>query len=402
MTKKVPFLTKKSIFTKINIIEEPKMDQDLHPIEKENVDIVEPKLNIILTTDEDDDRPVFIAGNFNQWKTQDHEFLMEKIGKGMYHFTFPDSFVYPEELLYKFTRGDWSEVEIDQYGNRTNNRSCKKHKGVVREHVFKWRHNWLPFKKNYLPKVHLISEEFEIPQLNKTRKIWALLPHDYETSEERYPVLYLQDAQNLFNESAQYGNWEIDKKLAVMSEYKIGKIIVIAVEHAEKERVLEYNVGNTVLGAGQGKKYIRFLADTLKPFVDSHFRTLPEREFTGIGGSSMGGLVSIFSGIMYPEVFGKLMIFSPSLWVVPKIKLSFLDMNEPQDTRIYLYAGGNESATMIDHVKLFKKRLVKKEHYADKMQVKLSINMEGKHNEVYWSDEFPKAIEWLFFSTKKD
>jgi hypothetical protein len=67
-----------------------------------------------------------------------------------------------------------------------------------------------------------------------------------------------------------------------------------------------------------------------------------------------------------------------------------------------LYAGGNESATMIDHVKLFKKRLVKKEHYADKMQVKLSINMEGKHNEVYWSDEFPKAIEWLFFSTQKD
>lgn len=378
------------------------MDQDLLPIEKENVEIVEPKLNIILTTDEDDDRPVYIAGNFNQWKTQDREFQMEKIGKGMYHFTFSESFVYPEELLYKFTRGDWSEVEIDQYGNRTNNRSCKKHKGIIREHVFKWRHNWLPFKKNFLPKVHLISEEFEIPQLNKTRKIWALLPYDYETSEERYPVLYLQDAQNLFNESAQYGNWEIDKKLAVMSEYKIGKIIVIAVEHAEKERVLEYNVGNTVLGAGQGKKYIRFLADTLKPFVDSHFRTLPEREFTGIGGSSMGGLVSIFSGIMYPEVFGKLMIFSPSLWVVPKIKLSFLDMNEPQDTRIYLYAGGNESATMIDHVKLFKKRLVKREQYADKMQVKLSINMEGKHNEVYWSDEFPKAIEWLFFSTKID
>ena len=378
------------------------MDKDSHPIEKENVEIVEPKLNMIVTTDEDDDRPVYMAGNFNQWKTQDKAFQMEKVGRGIYHFTFPEDFNYPEELLYKFTRGDWSEVEIDKYGNRTQNRSCKKHKGVVREHVFKWRHNWLPFKNNFLPKVHLISEEFEIPQLNKTRKIWALLPHDYETSTEHYPVLYLQDAQNLFNESAQFGNWEIDKKLAVMSEYNIGKIIVIAVEHAEKDRVLEYNVGNTVLGAGQGKKYIRFLADTLKPFVDAHFRTLPEREFTGVGGSSMGGLVSIFSCIMYPEVFGKLMIFSPSLWVVPKIKLSFLDMNEPQDTKIYLYAGGNESSTMIDHVKLFKKRLIKRENYADKMSVKLSINLEGKHNEVYWSDEFPKAIEWLFFSNKKD
>ena len=363
-------------------------------------EIIEPQLNIILTTDEDDDRPVYISGNFNDWITQDKAFEMEKVGQGIYHFKFDSNFKYPEELLYKFTRGDWSEVEIDKYGNRTENRSRKKQNGVHKEHVDKWRRNWLPFKPNFLPKVHLISEEFEIPQLNKTRRVWALLPYDYETSNESYPVLYLQDAQNLFNEKAKYGNWEIDKKLAVMSEYNIGKIIIIAVEHAEKERILEYNVGNTVLGNGQGKKYIRFLTDTLKPFVDDNFRTKPEREYTGIGGSSMGGLVSIFSGIMYPEVFGKLMIFSPSLWVVPKIKLSFLDMDEPQDTRIYLYAGGDESATMIDHVKNFKKRLLKKDSLSDKMKIRLSINMEGKHNERYWSDEFPKAIEWLFFSTK--
>lgn len=363
-------------------------------------EIIEPQLNIILTTDEDDERPVYISGNFNDWVTQDKAFEMEKVGQGIYHFKFDSNFKYPEELLYKFTRGDWSEVEIDKYGNRTENRSCKKQNGVHKEHVDKWRRNWLPFKPNFLPKVKLISEEFEIPQLNKTRRVWALLPYDYESSNESYPVLYLQDAQNLFNEKAQYGNWEIDKKLAVMSEYNIGKIIIIAVEHAEKERILEYNVGNTVLGNGQGKKYIRFLTDTLKPFVDDNFRTKPERENTGIGGSSMGGLVSIFSGIMYPEVFGKLMIFSPSLWVVPKIKLSFLDMDEPQDTRIYLYAGGDESATMIDHVKNFKKRLLKKDSLSDKMKIRLSINMEGKHNERYWSDEFPKAIEWLFFSTK--
>jgi predicted alpha/beta superfamily hydrolase len=213
--------------------------------------------------------------------------------------------------------------------------------------------------------------------------------------------MYLQDAQNLFNEQSAYGNWEIDKKLAVMAEYNIGKVIVIAVEHADKERVLEYNVGNTVLGQGQGKQYIRFLADTLKPFVDQHFRTKPERAHTGIGGSSMGGLVSIFSGLMYPEVFGKLMIFSPSLWVVPKIKLSFLDLYDPQDFRVYLYAGGSESATMVDHVKKFRKRLLEKESYANKMKVRLSINEHGKHTETFWSDEFPKAIEWLFFSDKE-
>jgi len=356
-------------------------------------------LQIHLKTDEDDIRPVYISGNFNNWRTQDKEFMMEKIGNNSYQYTFSSDFNYPKELLYKFTKGDWSEVEIDAHGNRTENRSTKKHSGIQNEFVARWRKNWLPFKQSFLPQVLLISDKFEIPQLNKTRKIWALLPHDYDQSSESYPVMYLQDAQNLFNENAKYGNWEIDKKLAVMSEYKIGKIIIIAIEHAEKDRIKEYNVGKTVLGKGQGKKYIQFLTETLKPFVDSNFRTKKEREFTGIGGSSMGALVSIFSGLLYPEVYGKLMIFSPSLWVVPTLKMDS-DSATPNDTKIYLYAGGDESATMIEHVRLFKKNMIAGEFVKDKMKINLSINMQGKHSETYWSDEFPKAIEWLFFNSK--
>jgi predicted alpha/beta superfamily hydrolase len=357
---------------------------------------------IILQADEDDSRPVYLSGNFNNWATQDARYKMEKIEEGVYEYEFPAESEFDGELIYKFTKGDWSEVEIDQYGNRTPNRHWKDNQPVKVEKVAKWRKNWLPYRPSQLPQIHLISEEFEIPQLNKTRKIWALLPHDYETSSEHYPVLYLQDAQNLFNENAEFGNWQIDKKLAVMSDYGIGKIIVIAVEHGESERVQEYNVGKTLLGKGQGKQYIRFITDTLKPFVDRTYRTKPERDHTGIGGSSMGGLVSIFSGLMYPEVFGKLMIFSPSLWVIPKIKLGFLDFFEPMDTRIYLYAGGDESETMVDHVTKFRKRLIKRESLQGKMKVRLSINEHGKHNESYWSDEFPKAIEWLFFSDKPE
>ena len=377
------------------------MDVNQHKINNEiAADIVEPQLNILLTTDDDDLRPVYISGNFNNWHTQDKAFMMKKIGDGMYHFKFENDFVYPTNMLFKFTKGDWSEVEIDKYGNRTENRQCNQNNGVRKEYVAKWRKNWLPFKPNFLPQVKLISDEFEIPQLNKKRKIWALLPHDYDASEDQYPVLYLQDAQNLFNENAEFGNWEIDKKLAVMAEYNIGKIIIIAIEHAEKDRIKEYNVGKTVLGMGQGKQYIRFVTDTLKPFVDKNFRTKPERAFTGIGGSSMGGLVSIFSGLMYPEVYGKLMIFSPSLWVVPKLNIPIDNQDDFQDTKIYLYAGGDESATMIEHVKKFKKNILKNEFVSDKMQINLSINTLGKHNESYWSDEFPKAIEWLFFSKK--
>ncbi|MEN2282521.1 alpha/beta hydrolase-fold protein [Algoriphagus sp. SE2] len=357
---------------------------------------------IILQTPQDDDRPVYISGNFNNWETQDYRFLMTKLAKGKYEFSFPDNPKFQKELIYKFTKGDWSEVEIDKYGNRTPNRHWNDKKTSRIEKVAKWRKNWLPYRPSQLPKIHLISEEFEIPQLNKTRKIWALLPHDYETSEESYPVLYLQDAQNLFNEETEFGNWQIDKKLAVMSDYGIGKIIIIAIEHGESERLQEYNVGKTLLGKGHGKEYIRFITDTLKPFVDKTFRTKSERKFTGIGGSSMGGLVSIFSGLIYPEVFGKLMIFSPSLWVIPKIKLGFLDFFEPMDTRIYLYAGGDESETMVKHVTKFRNRILKRESLQGKMKVHLSINQEGKHNEQYWSDEFPKAIEWLFYSNKEE
>ncbi|KDN53882.1 alpha/beta hydrolase [Flavobacterium seoulense] len=365
-------------------------------------DVMEAKiatgLHIILTTDEDDSRPVYISGNFNEWRTQDKDFMMERVGYGLYHFKFTHDFPLPETVLYKFTKGDWSAVEIDANEERTENRSTTKHTGIQNEHVYKWRRNWLPFKPNFLPQIQLISDEFEIPQLNTTRKVWALLPHDYDYSGENYPVMYLQDAQNLFNENAEYGNWEIDKKLAVMSEYKVGKIIIIAVEHAEEDRIKEYNVGETILGKGQGKKYIQFLVETLKPYVDSNFRTKKEREFTGIGGSSMGGLISIFSGLRHPEIFGKLMIFSPSLWVVPKMTIK--NDEDYGNTKIYLYAGGDESDTMIEHVQAFKNSMIESEFVNDKMKINLSINKLGKHNETYWSDEFPKAIEWLFFNTK--
>ncbi|WP_418262916.1 alpha/beta hydrolase [Flavobacterium faecale] len=376
------------------------MESDNTTIENKNTLLTNKNsLCILLTTDEIDRRPIYIAGNFNNWNTQDPNCVLEQFGENSYRYEFNLDFTYPEPLLYKFTKGDWSAVEIGENEEITPNRSTYLKSGVQMEYVPKWRRNWLPFKPNFLPQVVLLSDEFEIPQLKTTRKVWALLPHDYDDSEERYPVMYLQDAQNLFNEDALYGNWEIDKKLAVMAEYQIGKIIIIAVEHADDNRNKEYSVGKTVLGKGQGKKYIRFLTETLKPYVDANFRTKTDRKNTGIGGSSMGGLISIFSGLRKPEVFGKLMIFSPSLWVVPQLKID-VEVENTDDTKIYLYAGGEESEQMVEQVEKFKERVLNSQFVKDKMKINLSINKLGTHNETYWSDEFPKAIEWLFFSNK--
>ncbi len=356
-------------------------------------------LKIILKTDEDDVRPVYLSGNFNNWRTQDKEYVMEQIGTKLYQYQFPDNFKFPEELQYKFTKGDWSEVEINADGDKTENRTTTKHFGIQEEFVPRWRKSWLPFKECYLPQVVLLSDEFEIPQLNKTRKIWALLPHDYDMTDESYPVLYLHDAQNLFDEKSIYGNWEIDKKLAVMSEYKVGKIIVIAIEHAGEERIKEYSLGDTPMGRGQAKEYLQFVTETLKPFVDNTFRTRSEREYTGIGGSAMGAIISIFSGFRYPNVFSKFMIFSPTLWAFPRLKI---DQKEIQDIKIHLYAGAAENEDMLKHVHNFKEQLLRSQNNTnrDKIKINLSINEHGQHNEKYWSDEFPKSIEWLFFNDK--
>jgi predicted alpha/beta superfamily hydrolase len=253
--------------------------------------------------------------------------------------------------------------------------------------------------KDFRPILKVLEEEFEIPQLGKKRRITALLPHDYEETEESYPVLYLQDGQNLFDENAPYGNWGIDKSLALLAEKHQYKIIVIAIDHGEKDRIKEYTPFlDTKFGAGDGKKYVRFVTDRLKPYVDKNFRTLSDREHTGIGGSSMGGLISIYSGLIYPEVYGKMMIFSPSLWVVPNIHFEFIDFYNPWQTKLYLYAGGKESENHLKNVKKLQSALSKRNGKSDTIDLRMVIDPVGEHKEYYWAQQFPQAVEWLFFT----
>ncbi len=358
-------------------------------------------LSLHLTTPADSHLPVFIAGNFNGWQAGEEACRLQQHSDGSYSFIFTDKEQLPSPLEYKYNRGSWDSAELDEYGRSVPNRSIGP-RGIseIRDHVPHWLRAGLAYSPAFLPQGKVIAEQFEIPQLIKTRRISALLPHDYDTSSRHYPVLYLQDGQNLFDEHAPFGNWAVDKKLALMAERGMGDIIIIAIDHAEEERIAEFTPSaRTNLEAGDGKKYVRFLADTLKPYVDKHFRTLPGREHTGIGGSSMGGLISIYAGLMYPEVYGKLMIFSPSLWVMPNIHFHFLDFQGSQDMNIYLYAGGKESANMIPNIQRFKAAF---EERGDALvNFELSIDPQGKHNEERWGEEFPRAAEWLFFNKTK-
>lgn len=254
----------------------------------------------------------------------------------------------------------------------------------------------------FLPKIEIITDKVQPPPLGRKRRITVLLPYDYDWHpEKRYPVLYLQDGQNLLDNRSPFGNWHVDQRLAEMAEQGMHELIVVAIDHAEKDRVREFSPPSvTRFGTSFGKQYAEFITKELKPIVDATFRTLPSRQHTGIGGSSMGGLISIYAGFMYPEVYGKLLIFSPSLWVAPKIYFEAMKFYNPFATKIYIYAGGEESDSMLPNVQRLISLLKHRGLDGSKIDFKLSVDPHGQHNEARWGQEFPKAVAWLFFEEK--
>ena len=342
----------------------------------------------------------YAAGSFNGWNPQDEQYKFKKDAAGNY---FLELRLNSGQYEYKITRGGWDKVECRKGGAGIENRVMLIPTNTRLELTIEEWEDQLPAKSKVSTaskNVCIIDTAFFIPQLQRTRRIWIYLPPSYcDGSDKKYPVLYMHDGQNLFEDSSSFsGEWGVDE---YFDTAKVKECIVVGIDNGNNKRLNEYNpYDNERFGKGEGNLYADFLVKTLKPFIDRRFRTRRNKENTFVAGSSMGGLVSIFSGLMYPEVYGKLMIFSPSLWVVPKMDFTGIDFSEPDDTKIYMYAGGDESATMVEHVKKFKKSMIKNEFVTNKMKINLSINMLGKHNETYWSDEFPKAIEWLFFNTK--
>jgi predicted alpha/beta superfamily hydrolase len=252
------------------------------------------------------------------------------------------------------------------------------------------------------PIIKVIEESYEIPQLGRKRRISALLPHDYEQTDKKYPVLYMQDGQNLFDDNSPFGNWAIDRSLEELAENGCNDIIVISIDHGGNERINEYMPFETFrFKNAQGKLYMDFFINRLKPYVDNKFRVKTDRINTGIGGSSMGGLISLFGGIAYPEIFGKMLIFSPSLWVSPKIFIHAEHFLPAYYTDMYIYAGGRESKAHFGNVLRLQSSLTKSRRNLSKLRLKFSINPDGSHQEIFWAREFPKAVKWLYFNKHK-
>lgn len=354
-------------------------------------------LTLELFTPNDDARPVFVTGNFNGWVTRDEQYKMRKVRDGHYQYTFQNVPPTVEKFEYKYVKGGWEAEELAPDGFPPTNRSMDNPKGKVNDVVPRWKQHSNGYDPQFYPDIQIVSKRFNVPQLRRRRRISVLLPWDYSSTNKRYPVLYLQDGQNLFEDTAPFGTWAVDRQLATLSQHGNGGFIVVAIDHGGSERIREFSpYDSQKWGDGLGQEYAQFLAETLKPHIDSNFRTLPDRAHTGIGGSSMGGLISIYAGIAYPQVFSKFMIFSPSLWAAPKVYFEPVKFSPYTQTRIYLYAGGKEGAGVITNVYRFKESMETRGYDPAQLQIRMETDPNGRHTEDRWGKEFPKAAEWLF------
>lgn len=245
------------------------------------------------------------------------------------------------------------------------------------------------------PNVHVLAP-FAMPGLGRERTIRIYLPPDYATAQRRYPVLYMHDGQNLFDAATGFaGEWEVDETLNRIASAGGPELIVVGIDNGGEHRLQELApYDNAEHGKAEGDAYLKFLVDVVKPYVDANYRTQADRAHTAIMGSSLGGLISHYALLRYPQVFGRAGVFSPSYWYAPPLYAFTAEHPPPRDSRWYFYAGGAEGEHTVDDMQRMVGVLGKAGLPADAMTV--HVVPGARHNEAAWRAEFPRAIEWLF------
>jgi predicted alpha/beta superfamily hydrolase len=246
-----------------------------------------------------------------------------------------------------------------------------------------------------------IVAKFHSEVLNNDRDIAIWLPPSYEQEpNRRYPVLYMADGQNLFNLETSFlpdQEWRVDEiATALIESGLIEPVIIVGVANGGMERGNEYlptKVGQT---GGRADLYGRFLVEELKPYIDHTYRTKTRAADTGLAGSSFGGVISMYLGTRYPNVFGKLAVVSPSVWWDNRVLLTYVDkLPRKPNQRIWLDIGTQEgehseadAAALRDHLIAKGWRLGRDlAYYRD---------FGAKHNENAWAGRMDAILMFLF------
>jgi pullulanase len=261
---------------------------------------------------------LYASGTFNHWNPADPQAVFQKDEHGVHTLTLP----IPETLslfAFKVTRGSWSSVERDEDGRDVSNHELHltAQSSIKALSIRTWAD--LPLGQEGTRSGRVEVQNFSM-RLWGTRRIWVYLPPDYPFSTRRYPVLYMYDAQNLFDRSsAAFGQeWNVDESLEeLFHEEGFPGLIVVAIDNSNR-RGCEYNVfaedphPYCADGSALGQSLNDAIVQELKPWIDRNYRSRKEREHTAIMGSSMGGQMALAMGLRYPGVFSRVFALSPS------------------------------------------------------------------------------------------
>lgn len=233
------------------------------------------------------------------------------------------------------------------------------------------------------------------PELGNERDLLISLPGGHKSGEHRYPVIYMHDGQNLFDPATSFaGSWNVDVAMAEVSLDGLGAIVV-GIPNMGRDRLAEYSpFEHPELGGGRGDLYLEFLINTVKPLIDEKYLTIPDRQHTGIVGSSMGGLISLYAFFRHAEVFGFAGVLSPSLWLTEQATFSFIEQAPFNPGKLYLDVGAREGAHHVAKA-LHLRDLLEEKGYAlgdDLMWVEEEF---GSHHEAAWARRFRDALPFL-------
>ena len=241
-----------------------------------------------------------------------------------------------------------------------------------------------------------VLEGVHSPELHNRRDVLVHLPPSYDTTRRRYPVVYMQDGQNLFDPATSFaGDWGLARVLASAARRGL-EAIVVGVPNMGAERLDEYSPYHDAKagGGGRGVAYTTFLARTLKPLVDRMFRTRRSREDTVIAGSSMGGLISLYGLFQQPAVFGAAGVLSPSLWFAGGAIFSDIERARPVPARIYLDIGAQEGEVHVANARRMRDLLLAK-GYRPERDLRWLESRAGRHDERSWGRRFARAFPFL-------
>ena len=254
--------------------------------------------------------------------------------------------------------------------------------------------------------------EFHSGIFRNTRSLRVWVPSGYNQSENasrHYPVFYLNDGQNLFDPATAYigVDWQADESATLLiGEGKIPPLIIVGIDNAQKDRAKEYLPYRSMhppVFRPQGKRYPDFLLNEVMPFVGERYRIARGAENTGLGGSSLGAIISLYTAIARPEVLGRLLIESPSLFISNRQLLRASRAFRQWPARIFMAMGtreaGNEERDrqVVEDVRELERIL--RHAGLDESRLRVKIDEGATHSEGEWAKRFPEALSFLFGSS---